>query len=159
MLSGGRGPAFTIDFTAAERGILRIQDWADIVHEPIRNAVRVTAEEVRRDAAATISRQGPPRSIANQPPARETGFLLRSLQITIGRNKRKKGEVAYVQSGKVGVNTVKFAFYGFMLESGTKGLRAIAPRPFLVPARARHTANFIARVQAAIDIAVKQSTS
>jgi hypothetical protein len=156
MLSGGRGPAFEIDFSAAERAILRVQDWADIVHEPIRHAVQLTAEDVRKDAAATISRQGPPRSIEGRPPAMETGFLLRSLRIVIGRQKRKKGEVAYVASGKEGVNTVKFAFYGFMLESGTRRMKR---RPFLVDARARHLTIFRSRVERAINEAVARSTS
>lgn len=168
MLSGGRGPAFEIDFTAAERGILRIQDWADIVHEPIRHAIRETAEDIKDDVEATISRQGPPRSIGGQPPARDTGFLLRSLRIAIGREKRIKGERAYVMSGKSGQPTiksrgkrgqiaVKFAFYGFMLESGTR--RMPEARPFLVPARGRHVGQFIARVEAAINKAIRESTS
>jgi hypothetical protein len=156
VLSGGRGAAFEIDFTQAERGLLRIQDWADIVHEPIRHAIRVTAEDVKAAAATSISRQGPPRSVSPNPPARDTGFLLRSLQIAINREKRKKGERAYVMSGKLGQNTVKFAFYGFMLESGT---RRMAPRPFLVPARTRYTSVFVARVQRAIDEAIRKSTS
>lgn len=157
MLSGGRGPAFEIDFSEVERGILRVQDWADIVHEPIRHAIRETAEDVLSDAAATISRQGPPRSIVGRPPARETGFLLRSLRIVIGREKRKKGERAYVASGKVGMNTVKFAFYGFMLESGIR--RIGGPRPFLVPARARHLSVFRSRLESAINEAVAKTTS
>lgn len=156
MLSGGRGPAFEIDFSQAERGLLRIQDWADIVHEPIRHAIRVTAENVKADAAATISRQGPPRSVSPNPPARDTGFLLRSLQIAINREKRKKGERAYVTSGKMGQNTVKFAFYGFFLESGTNRMKE---RPFLVPARKRHAGPFIKRVEAAINEAIRKSTS
>lgn len=158
MLSGGRSPAFTIDFSAAEKGLLVIQDWADIVHEPIRYAIRQTAEDIRRDAALSISQSYPPKSSPGMPPAKRSGFLLRSLQIAIGREKRKKGERAYVTSGKLGQQTFKFAFYGFMLESGAPG-HNLKPRPFLVPARNRYTNLFLERVRHAVDEAIKQSSS
>lgn len=161
MLSGGQSPSYGIAFRLetedAMRGVIRVADWIDIVHEPIQQAIRRTAEDILKDAASSISRQGPPRSIEGRPPARDTGFLLRSLQIRIGRETRRRGERAYVSSGKPGQErTFKFAFYGFMLESGTARMKR---RPFLVPARDRHVSAFINRVRLAVDEAIRQSTS
>jgi hypothetical protein len=137
--------AFQLDILDASRGILRVADFPDLAREPIRRALRETAEAVRADAAASI-RRGGGRSFPGQPPASDTGALLRSLRTRLARS-RKRDERAYAIAPE---------FYGFMLESGTRRIR---PRPFIVPAAKRHMGDFVARIEAAINEAARQVSS
>lgn len=140
--------AFELDKSDALRGLLRVADFPDLAREPIRRVLKDVAEAVRADAAASISRAG--RSRPGQPPAMDSGALLRSLRTRLART-RKRDERAYA---------IAQEFYGFMLESGTRrGTRRIRPRPFIVPAAQRHFSDFVSRVQAAIDQAAKQVSS
>ncbi len=136
--------AFELDISGASRGILRVADFPDLAREPIRRVLKDVAEAVRADAAASISRAG--RSRPGQPPAMDSGALLRSLRTRLARS-RKRDERAYAIAPE---------FYGFMLESGTRRIR---PRPFIVPAAQRHLSDFVSRVQAAIDQAARQVSS
>lgn len=134
--------AFELDATDAIRGILRIAEFPDLVRRPIREIVRETSEQIATDARASISRQGPPRSQPLEPPARDSGALVSALTSRLMPSK-KKGELAY---------TIAPTFYGFMLESGTRRMGGRAGRrPFMVPARDRHAADFVAKVEEAIE--------
>lgn len=137
--------AFELDISGANRGILRIADFPDLAREPIRDALKQTADAVRADASSAIQRTGR-RSSPGEPPASDSGALLRSLRTRIART-RQRDERAYVLAPE---------FYGFMLESGT---RRILPRPFLVPAAQKHLGDFVSKVQAAIDAAVQRTNA
>lgn len=100
--------------------------------------------KIDAEATASASRLG--RSSPGQPPGRDTGELVASLNARLARPRGREAR-ASVSAG---------ARYGFMLESGT---REIAPRPFLVPAARRHYDGFRSRVQAVIDAAVQQTNS
>lgn len=135
--------AFELDASDAIRGIIRIAEFPDLARPPLREALQETADQLVATAAASISRQVPPRSLPGEPPGRESGALIRSLRTRLMPSK-KRGELAYAIAG---------AEYGFMLESGTRNRagQRIAPRPFMVPAARQNVANFVARVEAAIE--------
>jgi HK97 gp10 family phage protein len=143
--------AFQVDTSGVDELLLRVTNLPDLVKKPITDALRVTAEDIRADAAASISRvaprRRPPHQGVGQPPFTDTGALLRSLKVTT--SSRKGGLRAYTGAYQVGNE-----FYGFMLESGTRKMR---PRPFLVPAAKRHLTDFVNRVQAAVQTAISQS--
>jgi hypothetical protein len=141
--------AFQIDTSDVERGILRVANLVDLVAGPIREAMKDVADTIRTDTISTISRQAPPRSQKRQPPARVTGALIASLRTKLAKPNRN-GMRAYVVSSNLKDR------YAFMLESGT---RRIVERPFLVPAAMRHRVEFVQKVEAAIQLAIKQSTS
>jgi len=136
--------AFELDISAASRGIIRIADFPDLAREPIRQALKEVADAVRADAASAITHAG--RSRPGQPPASDSGALLRSLRTRLARS-RKRDERAYAIAPE---------FYGFMLESGTRRIR---PRPFIVPAAQRHLGDFTSRIQAAVEAAVQRANA
>lgn len=137
--------AFELDISGASRGILRVADFPDLAREPVRRALKDTAEAVRADAAATIGRSAR-RSRPGEPPGRDTGALLRSLRSRLARS-RKADERAYALAPE---------FYGFMLESGTRRIR---PRPFIVPAAKRYLDDFVRQVEAAINEAAQRTNA
>ncbi len=141
--------AFQVDASGADELFLRVANLPDLVRKPIQDALRVTAEDIRADAASSISAVGK-RIKAGQPPMlpfTDTGALLRSLKVTTSNS--SKGLRARTGAFQLGNE-----FYGFMLESGTRKMR---PRPFLVPAAKRHVTDFVNRVQAAVQTAISQS--
>lgn len=145
---------FEINIDQASRGILRVALIPELAREPVREALREVAALVRADAAATIRSRGGRghRSIAGAPPKTDTGALLRSLKVTLARKKRDRGEKAYVVAQRIGYGSVG-NFYGFMLESGTRSMRA---RPFLVPAAERHAGAFRQRIEEIIEAAIQR---
>lgn len=141
--------AFQIDISDAERGIIRIANLIELAAAPIREAMQETADIIKVDTVSTIQRPFPPRSRPGQPPHRVSGALIASMVSKMAKP-RKNGMRAYVVSSNLKDR------YAFMLESGTRRIR---PRPFLVPAARRHTAEFVARVEKALELAIRQSTS
>lgn len=133
---------FEVDTSDAERGLLQVADFVDLLRRPVRETLRGVAELVRADAATAIRRRGR-RSRPGESPSSDSGALLQSLRTRLARS-RRADERAY---------TLAPEFYGFMLESGT---HRILPRPFLVPAARRHVQDFVSRVETAISEAARQ---
>ena len=146
---------FEFNTSQAQRGILRVANWPDIARDPIREALRMIADRVRADAAASISPRGGRnnRSGAGSPPKSDSGALLRSLRTTLARKKRDRGEKAFIVAQRVGYGSVS-NFYGFMLESGRRGMAA---RPFLVPAARRHVGEFRSALEKAIADSIQKA--
>jgi hypothetical protein len=163
--------AFEIDVSQAERGLLRIADFTDLAREPIERVVGDAARRLRASVVTALSRGGSGRvyrrgarrfggnaarnvqggvaiafhraSRPGEPPARDTGALLHSVRAKLGR-KRKTEIRDYVTESSP----------GFILESGSRSIR---PRPHMVPAAEAERRDFVARVRAVIDEAVRLS--
>jgi len=139
---------FQIDTADAQRRILRVAEFADMMRGPIREALRTTANEIRDDAKASMPPRGRP-SVRDETPTKQTGRLVEAL-MTKQPNSRRKDERAYVTT-PAGDEWR----YPWMLESGFP--RIDGPRPFLNPAAQRHVTDFVSRVEAAVAQAVRET--
>lgn len=143
--------AWLIDTTAADRGIIAVANVMELAQGPIREELRTMGDIIRADTIGTISRQSPPRSVSPNPPGRVTGALIASLVTKLAKPaKRGAGLRSYVVSSNLRDR------YAFMLESGAPQIN-LKRRPFLVPAARRHTQEFVQRIEAAIQQAIRQS--
>lgn len=136
------------DTSDAQRRILRVADFADMLRGPIREALRTTAEEIRDDARASMPARGRA-SVSPETPTKQTGALVNMLRVR-QPNSRRRDERAYVTTPSGDQYR-----YPWMLESGFPRIKG--PRPFLVPAAQRHVTDFVARVETAIERAARET--
>lgn len=157
--------SFGIDASKALEGLKRIKAGGGKIRAPIVEALRVTANDIARDARASIrKRSGGGRSYPRgagsyrasapgEPPVQFTGTLLaRGIHVKL----RARDLVARVLAR---------APHAHLLESGTK-LRIVKKtgrssgrmeaRPFLRPAEKRHGEKLIARLRIGIERAAAQ---
>jgi hypothetical protein len=140
---------FVTDASQATRGLFSVADFADLARRPIRAALRETAQDVMVDAKASMPDRGGRPSRPGETPTRQTGKLVAAL-MTKQPASRRNAERAYVTTPPGDEYR-----YAWMLESGFP--RIGGPRPFLVPARQRHVADFVTRVEAALEEAARQT--
>ena len=132
-----------VDVSQALQGLTRIKQGGAALRAPIVEALRVTAQDIRRDAAATIRRRsgggrqyGRRRASApGAPPARFTGRLAASLRVR-------------VNARRLAARVIVGAPHAHLLERGT---RRMAARPFLGPAEKRHDEKLESRLRIGIE--------